>query len=133
ERASRRPSLFPFEQHIRTASGSDARTTPAIIEHHIASPAGPICTRSYDFQIDDRPAIRSFQRTPPVWMDRARDCAARSTNPSAQLSRVERHRHYDGIRVRINSPVSACDDAPGPCNSENNHRQRPTQFISAEL
>src|SRR5437764_10649652 len=60
-------------------------------------------------------------------MDPARDCAARSTNPSVQLSRVERHKHYDGIRVRINAPVSAYDDAPGPCNSENNHQQLTTK------
>jgi len=65
-------------------------------------------------------------------MDRARDCAARSTNPSVLLSRVERHKHYDGIRVRINAPLSACDDAPAPCNSENDHRQRPAKFISAK-
>ena len=29
--------------------------------------------------------------------------------------------------------MSAYDDAPGSCNSENDHRQRPAQFISAEL
>src|SRR5437762_12591770 len=44
-------------------------------------------------------------------MDRAADCAARSTDPSAHLWRVERHKHYGGIPVRLTGAVLPYDDA----------------------
>src|SRR5438067_7636443 len=46
-------------------------------------------------------------------MDRAADCAARSTDPSAHLWRVERRRHYGGIPVRLTGAVLPYDDAFG--------------------
>jgi len=51
-------------------------------------------------------------------MDRASDCAARSTGLSAQLWRVERRKHYGGVPVRLTgnaggARTSAYDDASG--------------------
>ena len=60
-----------------------------------------------DFQIDSRPAILSFQRKLAVWMDRDRGCAARSTDPSAPLGKVERRKRYGGIRVQLIRVVGA--------------------------
>ena len=42
-------------------------------------------------------------------MGRALDCAARSTDPLAQLSRVERRKRYGGIPVWLIGPVAAYD------------------------
>ena len=59
-------------------------------------------------------------------MDRGRDCAAESTNPSAQLWIVERRKHYDEIPVRL--VVCVCDDAPEACTSETSDRQLMAEF-----
>jgi hypothetical protein len=42
-------------------------------------------------------------------MGRALDCAARSTDPLAQLSRVERRKRYGGIPVWLIGAVAAYD------------------------
>jgi hypothetical protein len=110
-RVSPRPDPFPFEQHVRKASGSGARRAPATIEHHISAPAGRTCTRSCDFRIDDQLAIRSFQHRQPAWMDGALDYAAKSTDPSAQLSRAGQRKHYDGVPVRRIEAVCVYDRA----------------------
>ena len=44
-------------------------------------------------------------------MDRASDCAARSTDLSAQLWRAERRKRYDGIPVRPTEAVCVYDHA----------------------